>query len=337
MASGNVETTGWSSSRSASITRVGPKQRRLASCDLSKLSDRFTAQQASLIRAVVLGEDDYLNRSFYVDPKSGHRVAYELEANELERFITTWGVGAPECSRRMNLAIRHIAAPSRRDRYIQAAISLEVLMDRAVWSPDSRIYQGIPNYLMHGYTDIGSQPDGERAGREKIKVDKERMQGRLFESRRQSIVGDKSTLALITWFYQWVRKDLEFDEVGVEKLARDFGNESIVLNEYLDKGLGVCRHLSIFFQLYAQEAGLDAYLIKGDLGFYVFKGRHAWNLVRSDNQVSLIDVTHPSMERPFIVTGANEADVYDKAKASDRIYVSTPDEQNHFKIGAVKK
>lgn len=337
MASGNLETTGWATSNAASITRVGPKHRRLASTDLNRLSDRFTAQQASLIRAVVLNDLEYLNNSFYVDPKSGHRVAYELEVNELEQFLTSWGVGAPECSRLMNQAIERIPTPSRRDRYIQAAVSLEVLMDRAVWCPDSRIYQGIPNYLMHGYTDMGSQPEGERAGREKIKVDKERMQTRLFECRRQSVVGEKSPHALISWFYQWVRKDLEFDELGVEKLARDFGNESIVLNEYLDKGLGVCRHLSIFFQLYAQEAGLDARLVKGDLRFYVFKGRHAWNLVRSDHQLTLVDVTHPSMDRPFIVTGSNEEDVYRKAQVSDRIYLPTPNEQNHFKIGAVKK
>ena len=60
-------------------------------------------------------------------------------------------------------------------------------------------------------------------------------------------------------------------------------------------------------------------------------------VVRAGDEVMLVDVTHPSMERPFIVSGSSEDDVYKIAEASDRIYVPTPDEQNHFKIGAVKK
>ena len=120
----------------------------------------------------------------------------------------------------------------------------------------------------------------------------------------------------------------------MEKSSRDFGNESIVLSEYLEKGLGVCRHLSIFFQLYLQEAGIDCRLVKGNLQFYIFKGRHAWNLVRFPVRVVLVDVTHPNLTKPFIVSGSTEREVYQRAAEHSRSYQRTPDDQNHYKIGA---
>ena len=107
-----------------------------------------------------------------------------------------------------------------------------------------------------------------------------------------------------------------------------------MLTKYLEKGMGVCRHLSIFFQLYLQEAGIECRVVKGDLCFYIFKGRHAWNLVRAGERVILIDVTHPNMKDPFMVFGTTEEEVYERAKEHSREYVSTPDEQNYYKIGA---
>jgi transglutaminase/protease-like cytokinesis protein 3 len=97
--------------------------------------------------------------------------------------------------------------------------------------------------------------------------------------------------------------------------------------------LGVCRHLSIFFQLYVQEAGIDCRVVKGNLKFYIFKGRHAWNLVSIDKRVVLVDVTHPNGDQPFILSGASEEEVYRRAEEDSRSYEATPDEQNYYKIG----
>ncbi len=91
--------------------------------------DRLTAQQASLVRAVSLGDENYLNHSYYLDPDSGKRVAHELDEDELTSFATTWGLAAIECIRDLNRAIRHITEPGRRARYIRAAVELELLMD----------------------------------------------------------------------------------------------------------------------------------------------------------------------------------------------------------------
>jgi hypothetical protein len=91
--------------------------------------------------------------------------------------------------------------------------------------------------------------------------------------------------------------------------------------------------LSIFFQLYLQEAGIDCRVVKGNLKFYIFKGRHAWNLVSLDKRVALVDVTHPNGDQPFIVSGGSEEEVYQRAALDSRSYEPTPDEQNYYKIG----
>ena len=234
----------------------------------------------------------------------------------------------------MNDAITKVPDSDRRNRYVRAAVDLEILMDQKSWINDGKVYQGIPDYLMHGYTDMGTQASPtERSGREKIKVDKVRLATRLAECKRRGVTRGHDRERLLAWYYETVRRDIEFDETGVEKLSRDFGNESIVLSEYLEKGLGVCRHLSIFFQLYLQEAGIDCRLVKGNLQFYIFKGRHAWNLVRFGDRVILVDVTHPNVAKPFMVSGSSEDEVYERAAGLSRSYDPTPDEQNHYKIG----
>jgi hypothetical protein len=319
---------------SPSVTRVSPARRKLGSKELRDLMERLTAQQASLVRSVALVDPEYLDHSFYLDPQTGKRIAHELEPSELADFLTNWAVSPMEMIRSMNAAIARLPESSRKERYVRAAVDLETLMDQQVWVEDGTVYRGIPDYLMHGYTDMGTHSSPtERAGREKIKIDKIRMSARLAECKRRGVSGTGDVDPLLAWYYNSVRRDIEFNEPGVEKLSRDFGNESIVLSEYLEKGLGVCRHLSIFFQLYLQEAGIDCRVVKGDLKFYIFKGRHAWNLVSLENRVLLVDVTHPNGDLPFILAGASEEELYRKAAEDSRSYEPTPDEQNYYKIG----
>jgi Transglutaminase-like superfamily len=322
---------------SPSVTNVSPGRRKLASQEVLDLMERLTAQQASLVRSVTLVDPAYLERSFYLDPRTGKRIAHELEASELSDFITAWSIAPLECIRSINATIARLPESSRKERYVRAAVDLEVLMDQVSWVDEGKVYQGIPSYLMHGYTDMGTQSSPtERSGREKIKVDKVRMAGRLTECKRRVVRGKEGVDALMAWYYRSVRQDIEFNEMGVEKLSRDFGNESIAISEYLEKGLGVCRHLSIFFQLYLQEAGMDCRVVKGNLKFYIFKGRHAWNVVRLSDRVVLVDVTHPNGDQPFIVAGSSEEEMYELAARDSRSYEATPDEQNHYKIGTAE-
>ena len=316
------------------ITR-SPTRRVLGSKEKRDLMDRLSAQQTSLVRSVALGAPEYLSQSYYLDSSSGKRIAHELEADELMGFVTGWGAAPMECIRAINEAMSRITERGRLRRYVKAAVELEIVMDRQTWLDDGVVHRGLPAYLMHGYTDMGSHASPtERAGREKIKVDKVSLVERLSECKRRGVVDSDDLERLLGWYYARVRRDIEFDESGVEKLSREFGNESIVLTKYLEKGMGVCRHLSIFYQLYLQEAGIECRVVKGNLRFFIFKGRHAWNLLRVGEQVILVDVTHPNVKDPFMLFGTTEEEVYARAKEHSREYEPTPDEQNYYKIGA---
>ena len=314
--------------RSPFLKRHGPRSAR-------RLLDRLTAQQASLARSVALGDDDYLDRSYYEDPASGKRIAYELDRTELTEFSSSWKMKPISCIRAMNRAIGRIEEPIRKERYVRAAVDLEILMDRqSRTGPSGHVQQGIPEYLMNGYTDMGSISSvTARNGREKIKVDKEQVRARLVACKRRVVATD-AVEELLSQYYGAVRRDIKFNERGVDKLLQEYGDQSIALSKYLDMGLGVCRHLSIFYQLYLQEAGIESRLVKGDLKFYVFSGRHAWNVARVGGRVALIDVTHPNPHEPFIVWGATEGEVYERATEMSRSYLPTPDDQNNYKIGA---
>src|SRR3990172_9726337 len=75
---------------SPSVTRVSPARRKLGSKELRDLMERLTAQQASLVRSVALVDPDYLDRSYYLDPRTGKRIAHELEPAERADFLTSW-------------------------------------------------------------------------------------------------------------------------------------------------------------------------------------------------------------------------------------------------------
>ena len=313
--------------RSAFLKLRGPRSTR-------RLLDRLTAQQVSLVRSVALEDTSYLNASYYDDPATGKRIAHELERKELARFSQGWEESPVACIRSMNQAIARIEEGHRRDRYVKAAVDLEVLMDRQCRTgPCGRVYRGIPDYLTNGFTDMGSLSSvTDRNGREKIKVDKQRVRGRLVSCKRRAVSGEPDE-ELLVHYYAAVRRDIKFNEPGVDQLFREYGDRSIELSRYLDLGLGVCRHLSIFFQLYLQEAGIESRLVKGDLKFFVFSGRHAWNLAWIGERVALIDVTHPDLNNPFIIWGDSLEEVYEGASGASRYYVPTPNDQNHFKIG----
>ena len=75
-------------------------------------------------------------------------------------------------------------------------------------------------------------------------------------------------------------------------------------------------------------------MVKGSFRFFGIEGRHAWNLAWLEGRVALIDVTLPGRRGPLIVMGASQEEVYRVANQGERRYVPTPDEQNHYKIGA---
>ncbi len=218
--------------RSPFLKHHGPRSTR-------RLLDRLTAQQSSLARSVALGDDDYLDRSYYEDPASGKHIAYELEHTELTEFSASWKMKPVSCIRAMNRAIGRIAEPGRKERYVRAAVDLEILMDRqSRTGPAGRVHQGIPEYLMNGYTDMGSLSSvTERNGREKIKVDKEHVRGRLVACKRR-MVTTGALEDLLAQYYRAVRRDIKFNERGVDKLLHEYGDRSIATVEIPGHGAG---------------------------------------------------------------------------------------------------
>lgn len=295
----------------------------------------LTAQHASLVRAVALHRADYLHRSYYRDPSTGQRMAHPLEEKEWSQFAACWAVEPIACIRAMNAAIAELRTPTRIRRYLEAAVELETLMDRgAPRAPEGRVFSGIPPYIMDGYTDMGRNPSPTvRRGREKIRVDKARLKPWLIESRWRALAFDPALPELLAGFYEVVRRSLRLDEARVRHLSVDWGDRSIDLSRFLDDGIGLCRHLSILYQLCLQEAGIPARVVKGTLRLFGMGGRHAWNLAWHRGRVALIDVTLPSRHGPLILVGTSQEEVYRMANQGERRYIPTPDEQNHYKIG----
>ena len=123
------------------------------------------------------------------------------------------------CIRSVNETLGSLDDPLRLPRYISAAVDLEILLDRALRRRDTRVRTGIEGYLADGYTDMGSNASlTDRRDREKIRVDKKNLRARLVELRRHAVeIGP--TLKLLSRYYEWVRADLDFDEVAATDLA----------------------------------------------------------------------------------------------------------------------
>ena len=183
-------------------TRHSPTQRVLGSKEKRDLMDRLSAQQTSLVRSVALGAPEYLSQSYYLDSGSGKRIAHELEANELMSFVTGWGAQPMDCIRAVNEAVSRITERGRLRRYVKAAVELEIVMDRQTWLDDGVVHRGLPAYLMHGYTDMGSHASTtERAGREKIKIDKASLVDRLSECKQRGVTDKDDLERLLGWYY----------------------------------------------------------------------------------------------------------------------------------------
>jgi len=302
----------------------------------------LTPQQTSLVRSVLFGDVEYLNRSFWLDPDTGKRGIHPLRIHELSSFARSWALAPIPCIRLMNDAIARITEASRVSRYLGAAVDLEILMDRAVTGDaDAKLSHGIPSYLADGYIDMGSRSSfTQRQGREKIRVDKDRLRARLVDAKRQAVesVASRnrnrvSLEKLLARYYDVVRREIAYDERGVRTLYEELGDRTIDLSNYMREGVGVCRHLSILYQLCLQEAGIYSSVVKGDMRLFGFKERHAWNVAPFQGEIALIDITLPNGAGPFILVGESLQDINLKAAATyHRAYVPTPDSRNHYRI-----
>ena len=89
----------------------------------------LTAQQTNLVRSVIHATHD-IERTTVTVRAAGKKYVVPLEAQELVRFCSAWHEAPIQCIRSMNEAIGVLEGQSRRSRYLEAAVDLELLMDR---------------------------------------------------------------------------------------------------------------------------------------------------------------------------------------------------------------
>ena len=90
----------------------------------------------------------------------------------------------------------------------------------------------------------------------------------------------------VKFLYNMVRDISGNAAKGNEKsheLAKMYQNQEVLLGDVFAKGAATCRHKSLMFKILADEVGLNAKLIKGNMGAARDFGPHAWNEIKLSN------------------------------------------------------
>jgi hypothetical protein len=84
-------------------------------------------------------------------------------------------------------------------------------------------------------------------------------------------------------------------------LGDRYAGREVLLGDVTDYcGAGVCRHRSLLFKIMADEAGLEAALVRGNFGTDQRGGGHAWNELRlADGTIVIVDVMNPQPDFYF--------------------------------------
>lgn len=295
----------------------------------------LTAQQANLVRAVLRDDTSYLNRPHERHPTTGGRAVVALESAEIARFAHAWGGSPVRCLKLMNGAIARLSA-ARAPRYLDAAVDLEIRMDREDGHVAAGDFVGIPAYIVDGYTDLGSMPG--RSNREEIVVDKKGLSAELRAWKESSVshLAEESLEASLADRLRAtataLRESLGYRE---ERFGSSRGAGTVMLSDCLQRRAVSYRHLALLMQLMLQEQGLGSRVVKGVLRLYGLKGRHAWNIVSEGDRLALVDATFADGDAPFVAVGASLGEVYARALERARHYSASPDEANHYRVASM--
>ncbi|MFH1066259.1 MAG: hypothetical protein V1734_07150 [Nanoarchaeota archaeon] len=102
-------------------------------------------------------------------------------------------------------------------------------------------------------------------------------------------------------------------------------DETVMINNYTEQKLGVCRHYAVLMQLALQEAGIKSKLQieldkKTNIG-------HIWVMAETGRGFTLADA---SAARPFVVSGAYETECHEKARKQGWNDFIVLDGRHHF-------
>jgi hypothetical protein len=301
---------------------------------------RWTAQQTNLVRAVI-DETHHLDAPLPRDPVSGKRYVSPLNQPELERFYETWSADPIACIRAANEAIGLLRDPWRRQRYLEAAVDLEIEMDREIHAREwRRDLSGLPAYLPDGYTDYGLQSSGGAdSRRERILVDKERLKRELLTARSTAVeamsrssFGGLETLLLEP--ATRLRTELDYEETRVR--GDEEKDATLRLSDRLERGGLGRRHLAILYQLRLQEAGLRSTMTKGVVRLFSFKLRHVWHVVHEGSRLALVDVGFADGTSPLVLFGHSLDEIGEQAAQHHRSYSPCAKSRNRYQVRGLR-
>jgi hypothetical protein len=297
----------------------------------------LTAQQTNLVRSVI-DSTYHLEMVPSRDPSTGRKSVRPLEAHEFSRFRSAWTEAPVGCIRSMNRAIALLEDPTRFSRYLDAALDLELLMDRE-WQGllRGRDLIGVPSYLADGYTDFGIHTaSAPTRRRERIVVDKEKLRSGLVSSKRHAVeamawrwASSHPFEAELRDLAVSLRKELGYDEAEAKTTSAD---DTVPLSQSMERHDLNCRHLSILYQLRLQEAGISSRLVKGILRLFHPKLRHVWNVAEEGGTFALVDATFADKEGPFVLSGSTMTEVYQRAAEQNRLYYPSPESGQRYQV-----
>jgi len=294
-------------------------------------SAELTAQQANLIRSVLREDPTYLNHTHQRHPVTGGKAVTPVQDGERRGFGEVWQDRPVQAIGSMNRAMHEVKSEARKERYVKAAVDLEIVMDRSGSEGPTENRVGIPGYLQDGYTDLGLLALQRR--RERILVDKGRLKSQLVASRTEALNELSRTdvasdlLSRLRRMALSLRSEVFYQEG--EPMSRS-GSGTVLLSQCVEQGMLGSRHLSILMQLRLQESGISSRLVKGGLRLYGLKTRHAWNVVMDQGAIAIIDVTFAEGDTPFVIVGATLPELYARAERVNRSYQESPDTANYY-------
>jgi hypothetical protein len=218
-----------------------------------------------------------------------------LGAEEYQRFKTLYSANPLLAIQRMNSAISLIKNDEAKKRYCNECVSLESAVEREIieargfrYDVETETRRGIPLFLFDGFVDMGYYSNELGRKREKILVDKKKLETNLSYAKAMSIMFPEKNIAVAA---RMVVDAMNFDTGLALRFAeeKDFG--LIGLDEFLKEEIGVCRHFALSYQLFAQEAGIDSRIVKGYLGKGKSSGLHAWNMAKKGDKSVLVDAS----------------------------------------------
>ena len=267
-----------------------------------------------------------------------------LGGEEYLKFKTVYATNPLEAIRRMNSAIAVCETDEKKKRYCDECVSLESAVEREIieargfrYDVETETRMGIPSFLLDGFVDMGYYGNDMWRTREKILVDKKKLGKHLAYAKAMSIMFPEKSIAVAA---RIVVDAMNFNTGLALRFAeeKDFG--IIGLNEFLEEEIGVCRHFDLSYQLFAQEAGIESRIVKGELGKKPNDHLHAWNMAEKGGKSVLVDSSGSYLRHNsgnsitrciMIVEEFYESRCYRKAEGFGKHYKPHKPHKNFFK------